>query len=60
MEMFPFFEKKKTTENKSKNLLESIEELEADKTDVLKLVDIVTDTVLEDGVCHGLQKIGLI
>ena len=34
--------------------------IKSDKTDVLKLVDIVTDTVLEDGVCHGLQKIGLI
>lgn len=31
-------EKKKTTEKKSKNLLESIEELEADKTDVLKYI----------------------
>ena len=34
--------------------------IRSEKKEVLKLVDIVTDTVMEDGVYHGLDKIGLL
>ncbi len=34
--------------------------LKSDKVEVLKMVDYVTDTVMEDGVYHGLQAMKLI